>query len=265
MRILCTCLAIGVFSIMNVDQYTCIVFITFVKEEEKIMDLSRRLQCIADEVLPGSAVADIGTDHGYVPIYLYLKGKIRKGIAMDIGEGPLARAKKNIQMYEASSVIETRRSNGLEKLEIGEVDTIIIAGMGGLLIQQILEGKTGVLRTVQRLILQPQRDQEKIRRLLHKQGFKISNEQMINEEGHYYTIITAIPGQESYQREVDYLFGRKLIEEKSPILKEYICDQLSKYDTIINNIQGYETEAVQKKKEEAIVFQNICKEVLQWL
>ncbi len=229
------------------------------------MELSKRLQCIANQVTRGSSVADIGTDHGYIPIYLYQQNRIIKGIAMDIGKGPLEKAKMNIHYYKASSVIETRQSDGLEKLQPGEVDTIIIAGMGGLLIQNILARKIFLLRTLKRLILQPQKNQDIVRYFLHKNGFQISNEHIVKEEGHFYTIITAVPGEEKYKRKADYLFGKKLIEEKNALLKEYISEQLRLSDEILKKMQGKTTEGAKKRREEVIEFKKVCREVLTWL
>ena len=102
------------------------------------MQLSKRLQAVADLVTPGSRLADVGTDHGYVPIWLYEQGIIPSAIAMDLREGPLNRAKENIAVHDLSDGITVRLSDGLEKLLSGEADSIVIAGMGGMLVKKIL-------------------------------------------------------------------------------------------------------------------------------
>ena len=107
------------------------------------MQLSERLQAVADFVTPQSRLADVGTDHAYVPIYLAEKKIISRAIAMDVVDGPLQRARENIAVHRLEAVIETRKSDGLEALKPGEADTVVIAGMGGLLICRILEqGRT---------------------------------------------------------------------------------------------------------------------------
>ena len=94
------------------------------------MQLSIRMQAVADMVTPGGRIADIGTDHGYVPIYLVEQNKTDHAIAMDVRKGPLARAGENIVRFGCSDRIETRLSDGLAMLKPGEADTVIIAGMG---------------------------------------------------------------------------------------------------------------------------------------
>lgn len=98
------------------------------------MQLSIRMQAVADMVTPGGKVADVGTDHGYVPIYLIEQNKAFHAIAMDVRKGPLARAGENIVRFGCSGRIETRLSDGLERLEPNEADTVIIAGMGACLL-----------------------------------------------------------------------------------------------------------------------------------
>ena len=112
------------------------------------MQLSKRLRAVADFVTPQGRLADVGTDHAYVPICLMEEKKISGAIAMDIVDGPLQRARENIAAHHLETQIETRKSDGLEALRPGEVDTIVIAGMGGLLICRILEQGREVAATV---------------------------------------------------------------------------------------------------------------------
>ena len=102
------------------------------------MDISRRLELVAN-LVTHNVIADIGTDHGYVPIYLYKQGKIKKAYACDVRTGPLEKCKQNIALYGAEDVIETRLGSGLIPLHPGEAETAIMAGMGGMLIVHILE------------------------------------------------------------------------------------------------------------------------------
>ena len=103
----------------------------------KNIQISKRLKYVADFITPGLVLADIGTDHGFIPIYMVLDGKTPKAYAMDINEGPLERAKEHILEKKLEDKIETRLSDGLNKLSGGEAQSVLIAGMGGALIIKI--------------------------------------------------------------------------------------------------------------------------------
>ena len=137
-------------------------------------------------VTPGSVLADVGTDHGYVPIALVQRKKIQKAIAMDVNKGPLQRAREHIAEHKLEEYIETRLSDGVKKLEAGEVDSILIAGMGGELVIHILSEGMEVCRSVKELILQPQSELRRVRRFLRENKYKIIDEDMILEEGKEY-------------------------------------------------------------------------------
>ena len=132
------------------------------------MQLSIRMQAVADMVTPGGRIADIGTDHGYVPIYLVEQNKADHAIAMDVRKGQMARAGENIVRFGCSDRIESGLSDGLAMLNPGEADTVIIAGMGGVLTIRILERGPKVLQSVSECILQPQSDLDKVRQFLHQ-------------------------------------------------------------------------------------------------
>ena len=122
------------------------------------MQLSDRLQAVASMVTENSRLADVGTDHGYIPIYLCEMGKIPSAIAMDVKKGPLLRAKMNIERYHMQEKIRIRLSDGVLKLNPDEADSVVIAGMGGTLVMKILEEGKKVLVDVKELVLQPQSD-----------------------------------------------------------------------------------------------------------
>ena len=103
-----------------------------------MIKLSKRMKAVSSMVTPGGMLADIGTDHGYVPISLVQRKKVKRAIAMDVNIGPLQRANEHIREFKLEEYIETRLSDGVEKLEVGEVDSILIAGMGGELVIRIL-------------------------------------------------------------------------------------------------------------------------------
>lgn len=146
-------------------------------------------------VSSGFRLADVGTDHAYIPIYLVQNGTVPQAIAMDINRGPLLRAEENIRRYGLEAHIETRLSDGLEKLQAAEADTILIAGMGGLLVVRILENGRDVLKGCRELVLQPQSEIRSVRAWLEETGWKIDREDLIFEEGKYYPMLHAVPCQ----------------------------------------------------------------------
>lgn len=130
------------------------------------MELSKRLRAVADLVSPGLIIADVGTDHAYVPIQLVEEGRIPSAIAMDINEGPLLRAEKHIREHGLEHKIETRRSSGLKELKVQEAQSMIAAGMGGALIIQILSDCPEIVISLKECILQPQSEIGKVRKFL---------------------------------------------------------------------------------------------------
>jgi tRNA (adenine22-N1)-methyltransferase len=151
--------------------------------------LSKRLSALAGMVTAGNRLADIGTDHGYIPIYLCQNDRIPSAIAMDINEGPLKRAQEHILESGLSDRITTRLSDGLGKLNAGEADTILIAGMGGGLVIKILSEGGHALSGVRELILQPQSEISQVRKYLREAGFLIVDEDMIEEDGKFYPMM----------------------------------------------------------------------------
>ena len=122
------------------------------------MQLSLRLSAIAGLVTRGNRLVDVGCDHGYLPVSLYLDGKIPGAIAMDVRKGPLSRAQEHISQYGLDAYIETRLSDGLEALKPGEGDTLVIAGMGGPLMERILTDGAEVRESFREMILQRQKN-----------------------------------------------------------------------------------------------------------
>ena len=198
------------------------------------MKLSKRLQTIADFVKKGAVVADIGTDHAHIPIYLIKNNIISKAYACDINAGPLEKAKENINYYGVKN-IELRLSNGLEKLKIDEADTFIIAGMGGELIIDILDGGQGFFDKKNTFILSPHTKIEEVRNYLLRKGLKILKEDMCIDEGKFYTVMEAVYiGKTFSYTKGELLFGKYLIDNKDSVLFEYLKKEKKKYLNIIS-------------------------------
>lgn len=158
------------------------------------MILSQRLFAVSSLVTDGYRLADIGTDHGFVPIFLVEEGRIPSAIAMDVRPGPLQRARDHILEHALEDRIQTRLSDGLTELEAEEADTVLIAGMGGALTVRILEEGSDPNLGIKELILQPQSEIEIVRRYLEGSGWKIVEEKMVFEDGKYYPMMRCLPG-----------------------------------------------------------------------
>lgn len=198
--------------------------------------ISDRLIQVAELVPKGSRLADVGTDHGYVPIWLLEKGNIPSAIAMDVNRGPLLRARENRDKYGYQKVMELRLSNGLEKLRPGEADTVLIAGMGGPLMIQILEEGRENGRGVSAWVLQPQSEIPLVRRYLITHDFDIVDEIMLIDEGKYYMAMKALPGEAEPWDDIEYLFGKHLLERRHPVLKEFLEKEKRIYLKILNQL-----------------------------
>ena len=217
------------------------------------MKLSRRLETIASFVPEGSAVADIGTDHGYIPIHLVQEGKAKHAIAMDVRKGPLLRAQAHIHEAGLEAHVEVRLSDGLLKLEQNEADCVVIAGMGGELIIHILEEGRGLWEGIPHWVLSPHSELDKVRRFLEEQEFFTWRETMIKEEGKFYTVMginrTNKAGEKD-NREISYRYGRSLIESKDPVLKEYLKKEEEQLEQIMRGLSESQTEAAVRRIEE---------------
>lgn len=160
-------------------------------KETRLFKLDKRLMSCAEYVRKNSKVADIGTDHAYLPIYLIKTGKIQYAIASDIRKGPLLNAEKNLKKYHILDKVDLRLSDGLEKIKGEEVDDIIVAGMGGEIIVDILSKADWIKDKNKRLILQPMSMEEKVRKFLHNEKFKIIKEKITVSENKIYNIMCA--------------------------------------------------------------------------
>ena len=205
--------------------------------------LSNRLSALASLVSKGHRLADIGTDHGYIPIYLCQTGIIPSAIAMDIGKGPLQQATAHIKQQGLSSRIRTRLSDGLTALQPGEADTILIAGMGGGLVMKILSQGTHALTGSEELILQPQSEIAQVRAYLRTHGFRILEEEMILEDGKYYPMMKVSQQKAAEQtkilpQEVADAFGPVLLQKRHPVLKEWLERELRTTNSVIEQLSA---------------------------
>lgn len=202
-------------------------------------------------------MADVGCDHAYISIYLAEKGLSPHIIAMDINKGPLERAKENIRKYGYEGVIETRRSDGIKLLQPGEADTILIAGMGGALMRQILVSRPEILKETKELILQPQSEIYLVRKTLCDFGYFITAENMLIEDGKHYVCMKAEAGRLladtgpfKLTRKEHFYYGRLLLEQRDPVLREYLLKEKLQLEKIYGSLSEHSTEhALLRRKE----------------
>jgi tRNA (adenine22-N1)-methyltransferase len=206
-----------------------------IKEKRgKSMKLKGRLKLIASKVKQCDIVADIGTDHAYIPIYLIKNCICRKAVASDIRVGPIRIAQRNIIESRLENLIETRIGNGLDPIKEGEADTIIIAGMGGMLIQEILEKGKVKAKKAGRLILQPMNAIEVLRKWLYDSGFDILDEELTSEgEKIYDVLVVRWTGAQRKLRKINYHIGERLMEKRDPLLKKYLIKRIGQLDKAI--------------------------------
>lgn len=201
------------------------------------MKISLRLKKILNIVPEGTCIADIGTDHGYVPIKAIKCGKVKRAIASDINEGPIKIAKRNIYKNNLENLIELRVGDGLSVLKEREADIIVIAGMGGNLISDIIKRNYNIASSCRYLVLQPMQYPEVLRKYLAQSDFSIKDEDITKEDGKFYHIILAQKGcGDKYKNEAYYYTGNKLVQKKEPVVKKYIEFKINMLKSILNGL-----------------------------
>lgn len=220
------------------------------------MKLSDRLQLIADEINTGETMADIGTDHGFLPLYLLDSGKCPHVIMADISSGSLKKAEDNCKLYDSSRDYDLRLGNGIDVLENGEVDVVAIAGMGGLLIADILGWNLEKSRSIKRYILQPRNNVGRLRHWLKENGFSIEKESLVREGKFLCEILTVRSGEKPeiteeipYNAEFDY--PESLLTFKNPLTEEYLQRRLQTEEWIYNKIMTEGSSAETQTRESA--------------
>ena len=187
------------------------------------LPISKRLLCCASMVQPGSRVADIGTDHGYLGIYLLQSGAARHVIACDLRKDPLENARRNAKLFGVDGEMELRLSDGLEKILPDEVDTVVMAGMGGDLIQKILSQCPWRKREGLQFILQPQSAGNVLRHWLCEDGFEIQHEEPV-QDGHFlYTVMELRQGEPSPLTPGTEYASPALLKGESPLVGNYLA------------------------------------------
>lgn len=203
-----------------------------------------RLEEIINLVEDNSIVADIGTDHGIVPYELIKSNKAKKVIASDISEKSLDKLREKLDYLDEPEKIILNVSDGLDNLNEYQVDTIIISGMGGNLIVDILNKNIDVAKSANCLILGANNSLSVLRKFLHDNSFEIIEEVDLFENDKYYQIIKIKVGKQLFSNDYEYEFGKFLIDNKSENLKQYIKQQIENKKTILSNISEKDSDNV---------------------
>ena len=214
------------------------------------MELSKRLQAVADFVSEGLVVADVGTDHGYIPIYLIETKKSPKAFAMDVNKGPLLRAKEHIAEHGLISSIETRLSDGVRALKKGECDCVVVAGMGGALTIKIMEEGKEIFRNLKEFVLQPQSELQKVRAYLYENAYSIVEENMVLDDGKFYPMFRVINGQSQEYHAIELCYGKLLLEQKNAVLKTFLQKEKAVKELILSNLEQSFGEHIETRRKE---------------
>lgn len=187
-----------------------------------MLNLSERMLMAAKMVRKGNAVADIGTDHAYLPAYLILNGIAPKALACDVRKGPLENAKKTVEHYGIEGKITLRLSDGFDEIQPSEAEDFIMCGMGGTLMEQLVSRTHWLKDSSKRIIVQPQSHAEDIRRFFVENGFEILFEDACTDGGKLYCAIAAEYTDIKLQRPVSYIYTGELPKCKKKEARLYL-------------------------------------------
>jgi tRNA (adenine22-N1)-methyltransferase len=225
--------------------------------------LSKRLEKVSSYVLQGSVLADIGSDHAYLPCYLGIKKIIKKGIAGEITEGPYLSAKEQVVLDGLTDIIEVRKGDGLSVLKENEAEVVTICGMGGSLITSILEKGKEKLGSAKRLVLQPNVGAKTVRNWLLKENWVLSAEEIIKEDGKIYEILVADRiGEQPYSNQIDaeLLFGPFLLKNQNEAFKEKWAGEVKQWKAILAQMEQSQGTAAETKRKELLDHINLAEE-----
>ena len=221
---------------------------------------------VASMVDKGGTVADIGCDHAYVSIYLMEQKIATKVIAMDVRTGPLDIAKKNIYAHGLADKIEIRLSDGLEKLSKDEVGTVVIAGIGGQLIIDIIDRGKEILGNGD-LVLQPQSELGLVREKIHNLGYSIIDENIVIDQDKYYTVIKCRKLENTKKanyNKADIKYGKILLDNKNEVLLSFLHKEKSSYENVLNTLKKSNSESATRRIMDIEEEMDILKEALKY-
>lgn len=232
-----------------------------------MLDLSPRLHSIAERVPDGALLADIGTDHAYLPVYLLKQNRISHAIASDLREGPLSRGKAVAKQWEIpENQISFRCSDGLCGLVRGEVDTIVIAGMGGDTIANCVEGVSWSRDPELLYLLQPMSSIPELRLWLSQHGFCIEEEYLSREEEKLYVVLKVRPGSMPELTLGECWAGRQWSGMKGELRLSYLDDLIARRKRALSGMQKARTKSLEQEiKQVELLLQELCAMREEWI
>ncbi|MEW6423265.1 MAG: class I SAM-dependent methyltransferase [Bacillota bacterium] len=211
------------------------------------MRLSKRLEAVAGFVPPGKVVADIGTDHAYLPVYLVRTGRSPRVIATELNAKPGERARFWVRSYGLEDKVEVRLGAGLEALSPGEAQVAVVAGLGGNTIKELLAATPLVFNRLEKLILQPMADAGDLRLWLVDNGWRLADEALVEEGGRLYVVIAAEKGKESTEDRFLIAIGPRLAEKGGPVFISYLEGLKRNYRRILSGLERSRSPDAQEK------------------
>ncbi|GEN52046.1 tRNA (adenine(22)-N(1))-methyltransferase [Halobacillus faecis] len=220
-----------------------------------VNQLSKRLALVADYLPKGAHFADIGSDHAYLPCFVCMKDPEARAVAGEVNQGPYDSAKSEVEKHKLEDRIDVRLGDGLAVVAPGEIKQVVIAGMGGPLIRDILEGGKEKLSDVNRIVVQPNIDSRSLRRWFFQHDYKLVDETIVEESGHIYEILVAEKGDPSspYQQQMierEMWLGPYLLEKRpEPFIKK--CkEEWNKKQYIIKQMKQATSPDEEKLKQQ---------------
>lgn len=215
------------------------------------MELSKRLNWIINAIDKCDVIMDVGTDHGYISIELIKRNIASRVIASDINKDPLNKAKLNVSLEGLSGQIDLRLGGGLEPLKNNEAQGVLIAGMGGNLIRDILEKDIDKVKNMDYLVLQPAQNPEVLREYLYTGNYEVIDEDVCEDEGKYYELFKVKYKENNSTKleEIFYEISPVLLNKKSKVFKDYLQEKVNKYKKVNSFIKDNTKHALARKKE----------------
>lgn len=234
-------------------------------QNDSLVKLTPRLKAVANLVLPGQPMADIGSDHGYLPLYLVSQGIVPAAIAVEVKPGPWSRADRQVRFHGLEEKIQVRLGDGLKPLEPGEVATAVLAGMGTQTIIKILTEAMAVAQKLKRLVLQPMVEIPLLREWLYQHHFHLTHEELVQEGNRYYVVMAVQAGYRPMPPAVELSVGPILMANRHPLLKPYLAKAIEQDEQILQELSRVNTTKTARQRQLIAKRLEERKEVMKWL
>jgi tRNA (adenine22-N1)-methyltransferase len=234
-------------------------------QNDGLVKLTPRLKAVAGLVLPGQPMADIGSDHGYLPLYLVSKGIVPSAIAVEVRQGPWAKADHQVRLHGLERKIEVRLGDGLKPLKPGEVATAALAGMGTQTMIKILTESMPIVNRLKRLVLQPMAEIPVLREWLYRHHFHLTHEELVREGDRYYVVMAAGLGHKPMPSVTELEVGPLLIANRHPLLVPYLAKTIRQDEQVLLELKNITTEKAIRQQQLLEKRLEELKEVMTWL